>query len=52
MCSSCAYHYPIVQWSKNEQFAPEVGELIVCESKGREHVIPDLNKVPLIIIVL
>jgi hypothetical protein len=32
-----------VQWSKREQFAPEVGEFVICDVRNKEYTIPNLE---------
>ena len=42
------YHcnsYALVQWSKSEQFSPEMGEFIMCDTQNKEYTIPDLDSV-------
>lgn len=37
-------HLLTVEWSKNEHFAPESGEFVLCDGR-RECIIPDLDRV-------
>ena len=35
----------IVQWSRKEQFGPEVGEFVICDVRNKEYTIPGLENV-------